>query len=170
MASLRTSRRFAWLGAAVLSTGLLLPGCATNPVTGRPEFVLLSIAQEEELGRQAAKQFAEQLGLVEDPDLVAYVEAIGNRLARHSPRQDVSYRFQIADQEAPNAFALPGGWIYISRGALAISNSEAELAGVIGHEIGHVAARHSVQQQTRSIGVALLTLLGAAAAGAAAGR
>jgi predicted Zn-dependent protease len=159
------------LGPTLLVLALLLaPGCATNPVTGQTEFVLLSAAQEIELGRQSAKQFAEQLGLVDDPELVTYVAAIGNRLAEHSPRQDVSYHFQIADQEAPNAFALPGGWIYVSRGALAISNSEAELAGVIGHEIGHVAARHVVQQQTRSIGVGLLTLLGAAVAGAAGGE
>ena len=159
--------RWKLLFAAALFSGL---GCAINPVTGQREIVLLSAAQEAEMGRKGAEQFSQELGLVEDPRLVQYVTEIGRRLAIHSPRQDVDYRFAIAGMPEPNAFALPGGYVYVSRGALAIMNSEDELAGVLGHEIGHVAARHSVQQQTRSVGVGLLTLLGAAAAGAAGGE
>ncbi len=156
-----------FLFAAALLAGL---GCAVNPVTGQREIVLLSAAQEAEMGRKGAEQFSRELGLVTDPKLVDYVTEIGNRLAVHSPRQDVKYQFAIAGMPEPNAFALPGGYVYVSRGALAIMNSEDELAGVLGHEIGHVAARHSVQAQTRSVGVGLLTLLGAAAAGAAGGE
>ena len=80
-----------------------------------------------------------------------------------------SYRFHVADMPEPNAFALPGGYIYVSRGLLVIANSEAELANVIGHEIGHVAARHASQRETRSVGVGLLSALGTIVAGVAAG-
>ncbi len=150
---------------------MVLLGCTTNPVTGHPEFVLLSSAQERELGRSSAAEVEAQIGLVRDPArLVQYVGELGRALAAHSPRRDVSYQFAIADMVEPNAFALPGGWIYVSRGALAIANSEDELAGVLGHEIGHVAARHAVQRQTRSVGLSLVTVLGAVVAGAAGGE
>jgi predicted Zn-dependent protease len=93
------------------------------------------------------------MGLVADPALLAYVQAVGGRVAKQSPRQDVSYTFQIVNQPEPNAFALPNGNIYISRGLLALANSEDELAGVLGHEVVHVAARHTV----RSANVAVAT-------------
>ncbi len=143
--------------------------CATNPVTGRREFTLMSAEREAALGAQAAEQVAQQIGLVEDPALVAYTESIGERLAVHSPRKDVTYRFAVADMPEPNAFALPGGYIYVSRGLLAITNNEDELANVIGHEIGHVAARHSAQRETQSLGVGLLSVIGAVVAGVTVG-
>jgi predicted Zn-dependent protease len=96
------------------------------------------------------------MGLLQDPALTDYVGAVGQRLAKESPRQDVPYRFYVADMLEPNAFALPGGYIYVSRGLLALVNSEDELAGVIGHEIGHVAARHSVQKISRQGPFALI--------------
>jgi len=86
------------------------------------------------------------VGLVRDPALVGYVSEIGRRLAAHTSTLDAPYQFHVADDTEPNAFALPGGFVYVTRGLLALSNSEDELAGVIGHEIGHVAARHSVRQ------------------------
>jgi len=147
-----------------------LAGCAINPVTGRRELVLMSAEREAQLGRQAAAQVAQEMGLVESPALTAYVEEIGGRLARYSPRRDVAYRFAVVDMQEPNAFALPGGYIYVSRGLLAIANSEVELANVIGHEIGHVAARHSAQRETRALGVGVLAALGTAAAGAVGGE
>jgi len=147
----------------------LLAGCAINPVTGRRELVLMSSEREAQLGAQTAAQVAEEMGLVDSPALTAYVEEIGGRLARHSPRRDVVYRFAVVDMKEPNAFALPGGYIYVSRGLLAIANSEAELANVVGHEIGHVAARHSAQRETRALGVGVLAALGTAAAGAIGG-
>jgi len=155
--------------AVALVVALALAGCAVNPVTGKPEISTMSPQRETAMGAEAAKQVAEQIGLVDDPALTAYVDAIGQRLARYSPRRDVSYRFAVADMEEPNAFALPGGWIYVSRGLLAIANSEAELANVIGHEIGHVAARHASSREARSIGAGLLSVLGAVVATAALG-
>ncbi len=154
---------------ALAALALALAACATNPVTGRRELILMSPEREAALGAQAAAQVAEQIGIVDEPELAAYVDALGQRLAARSPRTDVAYRFAVADMPEPNAFALPGGWIYVSRGLLAIANSEAELANVIGHEIGHVAARHSAQRETRSVGVGLLSAIGAIAAGAAGG-
>jgi predicted Zn-dependent protease len=148
----------------------LLAGCAVNPVTGRRELLLMSPEREAQLGKQAAAQVAEEIGLVESPSLTAYVGEIGARLARQSPRRDVVYRFAVADMMEPNAFALPGGYIYVSRGLLAIANSEAELANVIGHEIGHVAARHSAQRETRALGVGVLTALGTVAAASIGGE
>jgi predicted Zn-dependent protease len=132
----------------LLGLALLLGACATNPVTGRQELVFMSPEREAAQGRDAAAQVAREIGLVHDPKLTAYVEQIGQRLAKHSPRRDVAYRFFIADMPEPNAFALPGGYIYVSRGLIALANSEDELAGVIGHEIGHVAARHAAQRET----------------------
>lgn len=140
-------------------------GCAVNPVTGRPELMIVSSEQERAQGRQAARQVEQEIGLVDDAELDAYVKQLGARLAVHSPRRDVSYRFAIADMPEANAFALPGGYVYVSRGLLAIANSEAELANVIGHEIGHVAARHSAQRQTQALGLGLASALGATAAG-----
>ena len=171
MSPVRTQRswRNGALACAVLGVALAL-ACAVNPVTGQREVVLLSEAQEAQLGRESAAQVEEQMGIVDDPAMAGYIRELGARLARHSPRRGVDYRFAIADMGVPNAFALPGGYIYVSRGALVLANTEAELAGVIGHEIGHVAARHSVQRQTRSVGVGLLTLLGVVAAGAAGGE
>jgi predicted Zn-dependent protease len=116
--------------ASIISLFVLvhLWGCAVNPVTGQRELVLMSPEREAQLGREESVRVAEQIGLVESPALSAYVEAIGERLARHSPRRDVEYRFAVVDMLEPNAFALPGGYIYVSRGLLAIANSEAELA------------------------------------------
>jgi predicted Zn-dependent protease len=148
----------------------LLAGCATNPVTGEREVSLMSPAQEAQLGRQAAAQVEQEIGLVADPGLTAYVQALGQRLAARSPRQDVGYQFRVADMPEPNAFALPGGYIYVSRGLLALTNSEAELANVVGHEIGHVAARHAAQRQTRATGVGIATVLGTILAGVAGGN
>ena len=89
------------------------------------------------------------MGLLDDRQFLPYLDALGQRLAKESPRQDVTHRFHVVDMAEPNAFALPGGYVYVSRGLLALVNSEDELAGVVGHEIGHVAARHTVQKISR---------------------
>jgi predicted Zn-dependent protease len=155
---------------ALLLAGSLATGaCAINPVSGQPELSFMSTERENAVGRQAAQEVEQSIGLVRDPALTAYIDALGQRLAQRSPRRDVAYRFFVADMPEPNAFALPGGYIYVSRGLLVIANSEAQLANVIGHEIGHVAARHASQRETRSVGVGLLSTLGAVVAGVAAG-
>jgi predicted Zn-dependent protease len=124
----------------------------------------MTTQQEVATGREAARQVETEMGVVDDPELEAYVRAIGARLAALSPRQDLSYDFHVVDMPEPNAFALPGGHIYVSRGLLALTNSEDELANVIGHEIGHVAARHHAQQQARAQQVGVLSVLGTLAA------
>ena len=121
-------------------------GCAINPVTKRPDLVLTTTKGEQEIGANEAKNVEQQLGLTDDPRLAAYIVSLGQRLATLSPRQDIPYTFFVVEMIEPNAFALPGGFVYVSRGLLPIVNSEDELAGVVGHEIGHVAARHSVQR------------------------
>ena len=131
------------LGAMLLAG---VSGCATNPVTGNPNFVMMTEAQEIELGRKSDPQIRAQFGVYADEKLQAYVQQVGERVAAKSHRPDLIYRFAVLDTPDVNAFALPGGYIYITRGLLAYLNSEAELAAVLGHEIGHVTARHSVRQ------------------------
>jgi predicted Zn-dependent protease len=133
----------------VLATSLLA-ACATNPVTGRREISLVSEGQEVQMGQEAAKQVEQSLGLVKDEQLQAYVRRIGTELARQSERPQLPWRFGVIDDPVPNAFALPGGPVYITRGLMNLMDSEAELASVLGHEIGHITARHSAQMITKS--------------------
>jgi predicted Zn-dependent protease len=132
--------------AVVALLALLSASCAVNPVSGRPELTLVSTEKEKKIGEEEAKKVEEQMGLVDDARLNGYLDALGQRLAKESPRQDVTYRFHVVNMTEPNAFALPGGYVYVTRGLLVLVNNEDELAGVVGHEIGHVAARHSVQK------------------------
>lgn len=134
--------------------------CATNPVTGRREFTLLSEAQEIQIGRELDREVRREMGVYEDEALQRYVEAIGQRLARDSHRPHLPWRFTVVDVPAVNAFALPGGFIYVTRGLLAYVNDEAGLAGVLGHEIGHVTARHAAQAYTRAATAQLGLALG----------
>lgn len=123
-------------------------GCARSAVTGRPEMVLVSQKKEVELGRAEAAKVEESLGLVKDPALERYLQAVGSRLAAVMPKSAAQWRFGVVDRPEPNAFALPGGPVYVSRGLLALLESEDELAGVLGHEMGHVLARHAVRRLT----------------------
>jgi predicted Zn-dependent protease len=139
----------------------LVAACATNPVTGEREFTLMSESQEIAMGRESDGQVRAEMGVYNDPELAKYVSDIGLRLAKLSERPNLPWQFTVVDQPAINAFALPGGFIYITRGILPFLDDEAELAGVVGHEIGHVTARHSARQYTRTIGgVAALGALG----------
>lgn len=131
-----------------LAATVLVSACAQNPATGRTDFVLMDESQEIAIGRQSHDDIIRRYGRYGDPDLQAYVQAVGQRLAARSHRADLVYRFTVLDSQDVNAFALPGGYIYITRGLLALLNTEAELAAVLGHEIGHVTARHSVRQYT----------------------
>ncbi|GKS59346.1 hypothetical protein YTPLAS18_28730 [Nitrospira sp.] len=133
--------------AAVLL--LQASGCAINPVSGRPEVMLITEEQEKKIGAEEAEKVEQQMGLVPDVAFTSYLNLLGKRLAEASPRPALEYRFYVADMVEPNAFALPGGHIYVSRGILTLANSEDELAGVVGHEVGHVAGRHSVQAMSK---------------------
>ena len=134
--------------------------CATNPVSGGKDFVMMSEDQEIQLGRANDPKIRQQFGVYDDPKLQAYVQQVGERVAANSHRPGLVYRFAVLDSPDVNAFALPGGYIYITRGILAYLNSEAELAAVLGHEVGHVTARHSVRQySTASAGQILGAVL-----------
>ena len=124
--------------------------CATNPATGKKDLVLVSEAQEIEMGASGDRQVTQSLGLYDDEDLASYVSDIGLRLARNTERPDLPWKVQVIDSPVVNAFAIPGGYVYLTRGILAYMNSEAAMVGILGHEIGHITARHSVQQISRA--------------------
>ena len=137
---------------AVLALAISMTGCAVNPVTGKPDFMMVSEAQELAIGAQnyAPMQQAEGGAYDIDPKLTAYVREVGNKLAAVSDRP-LPYEFVVLNNSVPNAWALPGGKIAINRGLLTELNSEAELAAVLGHEIVHAAAKHSAQQMSRGV-------------------
>jgi predicted Zn-dependent protease len=126
--------------------------CATNPATGKRQFNLMSEAQEISAGQEADAQVKKEMGIYNDPNLQEYVSSIGVKLAKLSERPNLPWHYSVVDVPAINAFALPGGYIYITRGILPFLNDEAQLAGVLGHETGHVTARHAAQQYTRAVG------------------
>jgi predicted Zn-dependent protease len=146
--------------APVLLAATVATACATNPATGNREFSLMSEAQEIDLGRQMDVEVRREMGLYNDPELQRYVETVGMRLAKQSDRPNLPWHFAVVDSPAVNAFALPGGYIYLTRGIMPFLDNESQLAGVLGHEIGHVTARHAAQQYTKAtsagVGLALL--------------
>jgi predicted Zn-dependent protease len=126
---------------------LTLTHCAQKPVKGDKGFVPMSEQQEVQLGAQSHQEVLKEYAALDNPALQAYVNEVGQQLAKQSHRSDLQWHFTIVDSPDVNAFALPGGYVYIARGIMAYLNSEAELAAVIGHEIGHVTARHGARQQ-----------------------
>lgn len=143
----------------ILLACLLVSGCAVNPVTGQQDIVFMSEQDEITLGRKTNQQVLQQYAVYDDKELQDYVQQVGQKLAAKGHRSDLVYRFTVLDSKEVNAFALPGGYIYITRGIMSYLNSEAELAAVLGHEIGHVTARHAVRQysaaQMANIGATL---------------
>ena len=153
---LRIARRWRHLAAVGLSL-FGLAGCAVNSSTGSMQFVpLMSEAEEARIGAETHPKIVQAYGGVYNSDeLGGYVAGIVARIAA-STGKHVQYRTTVLDSDVVNAFALPGGYVYVTRGLLALVNDEAELAGVLGHEIGHVTARHSAQRQTAAVGTSLL--------------
>jgi predicted Zn-dependent protease len=160
MSYLRTFFRRAAAPLSAMLAGVFLAACATevSPVTGQRRAYGLSWNQELQIGQQHDAQLQEQLGVYEDPDLDAYVDAVGQRVLAVSDMrrestpeqyQQAEFTFRVMNSPAINAFALPGGYIYVTRGMLAHLQNEAQLAVVLGHEIAHVAARHASQQALR---------------------
>lgn len=127
----------------------LLTACAVNPATGSANLVLMSENREKEIGKEEHEKVLASMPLFNDEELLAYVRKVGNKVAKVSHRPNLEYTFTIIDSPEINAFALPGGYVYVNRGLLTFMNSEADLAAVLAHEIGHITARHSVQQQAR---------------------
>lgn len=128
---------------------LLGTGCAVNPATGDANLVFMSESREKEIGAEEHAKVVASQPMYEDEQLLAYVREVGNRVAKVSHRPELEYQFFIIDSPDINAMALPGGYVYVNRGLLTFMNTEAQLAAVISHEIGHVTARHAVQQQAR---------------------
>jgi predicted Zn-dependent protease len=150
----------AWLAALLL---LSAPSCFRNPVT------LISEAAEREIGAETHKRLVEEYGRLDNPVLREYVAAVGRRVAAVSDRPKLAYEFTVLDAEMVNAFAVPGGYIYVTRGMLDELTSEAELAVVLGHEIGHVCAWHSINMIEKQMGYGALATLGAIVSGVQAG-
>jgi predicted Zn-dependent protease len=145
--------------AALAGLSLLLAGCARNPATGKNEIMLVSEGQEIQMGAAYDSQVVAEIGLYPDAALQAYVADIGKKLAATSERPNLPWTFRVVDDPSVNAFAVPGGHVYITRGILAHMTNEAELATVMGHEIGHVTARHTAhemsKQQLAGLGLAI---------------
>ena len=147
----------------------LVISCSVNPVTGERDFVLMSEDAELEMGRKYYSQILQSQALYQDPKIQSYVQSIGDSLAELSHRSDLIYRFTVLDSPDVNAFALPGGYIFINRGLMVYLSSEEELAAVLGHEIGHVTARHSVRQISQAQVLSIISYAVAREAGSAAG-
>lgn len=136
--------------AATISA-FILGSCSTNPVTGKKQVVLMSEQQELQMGAEADPQIIAQYGLYADSSLQRFMNAMGQKMAAISHRPNITYHFRVLDSDVINAFATPGGYIYFTRGIMGYLNNEAQFAGVLGHEIGHVTARHTVSQQTKQM-------------------
>lgn len=157
----------AFFSTAVMATALL-SACGTNvvnPVTGQTERTVMDEPAEIAEGAKGHQEVLKQYGAYPNPAVQAYVNDLGQKLAAQSHRANLQWHFTVLDSPEINAFALPGGYVYVTRGIMAYMDSEADLAGVIGHEIGHVTARHGAQratsQQNAGLGVLAASVLGA---------
>ena len=128
-----------------------LSGCKVNPVTGKKELSMMSESREIALGKETDPAILANFGLYENPQMQKFIDEKGQEMAKISHRPHLNYEFKILDSPVVNAFAVPGGYVYFTRGIMAHFNNEAEFAGVLGHEIGHITAKHSVKQQTRQM-------------------
>ncbi|MEO7774849.1 MAG: M48 family metalloprotease [Steroidobacteraceae bacterium] len=161
-------RSFAAVFATAVLSGVLFTACATNPASGDRNVVLSSQKGEQESSRRYYDQIVRYYGIYEDQAIQDYVNAVGQRVARHSDLPDLEWHFTVLDDESINAFTTGGGYVYINRGLLNYLNTEAELAGVLGHEMGHVTARHPARGQTRSVLASILAIGAAIATGSGA--
>jgi predicted Zn-dependent protease len=161
----RTFGKKSLLGLLGLSC-LTVAACSVNPATGDRQFTaLLPTEKEAAIGAQEHKNVEKSFGKFMTGPLADYVSTVGAKIAVNTERKDVQYKFHVIDSPIVNAFAIPGGYVYVSRGLLALANSEAELAGVLAHEVGHITARHAAERVSQGF----LVNLGAAVIGAAAG-
>jgi predicted Zn-dependent protease len=140
----------------IILSFVMAAGCATNPVTHKPEIMFFSDQDEIKTGKEGNDAVVKQFGRYDDSTLQEYLDQVGQNIARVNHRQDLPYHYMVVDSSILNAFALPGGYIYINRGLLAYLNNEAQLASVLGHETGHVAARHGVKKYQKAIGAQLV--------------
>ncbi len=149
-----------FLNMVLVVSFVFLVGCAVHPVTGKKEIRLLSTSQEVALGKQAAQQVVRQFGVYDDPELDKYIDEVGEKLVDVSERKEITYYFTVLDTPMVNAFAAPGGFIFVTRGILKELDDEAQLAGVMAHEIGHVVYRHGAKQFEKVFGYQAILLIG----------
>jgi len=145
MKIIRTTFRIILISALTI----LIPSCAVNPVTGKKQLMLMTESQEVALGAQYDPSVVSTFGVYDSPELLSFITEKGNEIGKISHRPNLEFHYKILDSPVVNAFAVPGGYVYITRGILAQFNNEAELVGVLGHEMGHVTARHSASQQSK---------------------
>ncbi len=145
-----TTLRLRLLAVFIVFATFLI-SCAVNPVTGKKELMLISKSQEKAMGLAYDPQVIAEFGLYDDQKLQNFINEKGKKMGRLSHRPELDYQFRILDSPVVNAFAVPGGYVYFTRGIMAHFNNEAEFAGVLGHEIGHITARHSARQQSDQI-------------------
>ena len=139
----------------ILMTGSGFFGCAGKI----SDINIFTDAQEVQLGKQFSREIEKEMKIYSDPIVTAYIDQLGQHLANHSQRQNITYHFKVVNTEVVNAFAVPGGYLYVNIGLIRAAENESELAGVIGHEIGHVVGKHGVKQMTRQLGLAAVAQL-----------
>lgn len=149
-----------YLAPFLVISFVFLAGCAINPVTGKREIRLLSTRQEVALGRETAQQVEKEFGVYNDPELQKYITEVGEKLVDVCERKEITYSFTVLNTPMVNAFAAPGGFVFVTRGILKELDDEAELAGVMGHEIGHVVYRHGAKQFEKVFGYSAIVLIG----------
>ncbi|PCJ00243.1 MAG: peptidase M48 family protein [Alphaproteobacteria bacterium] len=161
------SKRFFYIFIVFLSMQAVT-GCSTNPATGDNQFTaLMSPQQEVQVGAQEHAKILKQFGVYKDKELQNYVSNVGKKVVQYTERPEVDYKFFLLDSPVVNAFALPGGYIYMTRGLLALANSEAEMASVLAHETGHITGRHSAERYSRSVVTSLGAMILSSAVGSA---
>ena len=149
------TRQLALFVALFVVTGSGLFGCAGKI----SDINIFTDAEEVQLGKQFSREIEKEMKIYTDPVVTAYIDQLGQHLANHSQRQNITYHFKVVDTEVVNAFAVPGGYLYVNIGLIRAAENESELAGVIGHEIGHVVGKHGVKQLTRQLGLAAVAQL-----------
>ena len=141
----------------IFSILIITSNCSVNPSTGKSEFVIMSEREEDQIGKKEHPKIIKSFGgIYKDEKLQNYVESLGDFLVNTSELSNKKFTFTILNSPIVNAFALPGGYIYLTRGLIYLCQNEAQLAGVIAHEIGHVTARHTAKRYTKNFGVGLL--------------
>ena len=148
-------RQLALFAVLFVVTGSGLFGCAGKI----SDINIFTDAEEVQLGKQFSREIEKELKIYSDPVVTAYIDQLGQHLANHSQRPNITYHFKVVNTEVVNAFAVPGGYLYVNIGLIRAAENESELAGVIGHEIGHVVGKHGVKQLTRQLGLAAVAQL-----------